>query len=251
MNDVLETTSASDEPVSPDDVDTPSVNEVGGTEEEKLRLEAAKRLERRRRRMMSPEERLAMITGRPVSAPSAADVVDPVPSQIDSVPVSPSLRDSSNQAGDDPPLENLTRDTLPAETPGMEGDLLSSLLGGQASSTPVVDPVQFSHCVWPLLALAVRLLLETDFSWILADNMIAPFFLTVIVLMTTGYLSLANLQTTSLLTAALMLCGVDQRKVVLLTQILHCGRILFQCFSAYLFSFLLCHAVLVYIVDQI
>lgn len=41
--------------------------EDAASEEDRLRAEAAKRLERRRRKMMSPEERLARITGRPVS----------------------------------------------------------------------------------------------------------------------------------------------------------------------------------------
>ena len=41
--------------------------EDAAIEEDRLRAEAAKRLERRRRKMMSPEERLARITGRPVS----------------------------------------------------------------------------------------------------------------------------------------------------------------------------------------
>ena len=47
--------------------------EDAASEEDRLRSEAAKRLERRRRKMMSPEERLARITGRPVSqiSPSA------------------------------------------------------------------------------------------------------------------------------------------------------------------------------------
>ena len=44
--------------------------EDAASEEDRLRAEAAKRLERRRRKMMSPEERLARITGRPVSQTS-------------------------------------------------------------------------------------------------------------------------------------------------------------------------------------
>ena len=44
--------------------------EDAASEEDKLRAEAARRLERRRRKMMSPEERLARITGRPVSSAS-------------------------------------------------------------------------------------------------------------------------------------------------------------------------------------
>ena len=44
--------------------------EDAASEEDRLRAEAARRLERRRRKMMSPEERLARITGRPVSQTS-------------------------------------------------------------------------------------------------------------------------------------------------------------------------------------
>jgi len=221
------------------------------TEEERLRQEAAKRLERRKRKMMSPEERLAKITGRPVESESpVSEVVSsggttPAPADAPSASIS-----SAAHVEDDPPLEHLTRDPFTADTPTMEGEFLTNMLGGQASSSPPSDPVKFSHSIWPFLALAVRLLLETEFSWILGNNMVAPFIVMVSILVTTGYLSIANLQTTSLLTAALMLCGVEQRKVVLVTRLLHCARILVQSFSAYLFSFLLCHAVLVYVVDQ-
>ena len=44
--------------------------EDAASEEDRLRAEAARRLERRRRKMMSPKERLARITGRPVSQTS-------------------------------------------------------------------------------------------------------------------------------------------------------------------------------------
>ena len=44
--------------------------EDAASEEDRLRAEAARRLERRRRKMMSPEERLARITGKPVSQTS-------------------------------------------------------------------------------------------------------------------------------------------------------------------------------------
>ena len=48
------------------------------TDEERLRQEAARRLERRRRKMMSPEERLAKITGRPVATSPSPDTSPPV-----------------------------------------------------------------------------------------------------------------------------------------------------------------------------
>ena len=48
-----------------------------------------------------------------------------------------------------------------------------------------------------------------------------------------------------------MLCGVEQRKVAMVTRVLHFSRIIIQSFSIYLFSFLVCHAVLVYVIDQL
>ena len=188
-------------PSTSEDVSTPAqVAEI--TEEERLRQEAAKRLERRKRKMMSPEERLAKITGRPVES------VSPVSEGVSSGVITPAPGDapppnisSSAPVEDDPPLEHLTRDPFTADTPTMEGEFLTNMLGGQSGSSPPSDPVKFSHSIWLFLALAVRLLLETEFSWILGNNMVAPFIMMVSVLVTTGYLSITNLQTTSLLTA--------------------------------------------------
>ena len=172
------------------------------TEEERLRQEAAKRLERRRKKMMSPEERLAKITGRPVEPVSPVSEVVSSGETILTPGGAPSASISSSApVEDDPPLEHLTRDPFTADTPTMEGEFLTSMLGGQAGSSPPSDPVKFSHSIWLFLALAVRLLLETEFSWILGNNMVAPFIVMVSILVTTGYLSIANLQTTSLLTA--------------------------------------------------
>merc|ERR1712034_76253 len=131
--------------------------------EERLRQEAAKRLERRKRKMMSPEERLAKITGRPVESESpVSEVVSsggttPAPADAPSASISPAAH-----VEDDPPLEHLTRDPFTADTPTMEGEFLTNMLGGQASSSPPSDPVKFSHSIWLFLALAVRLLLQTE-----------------------------------------------------------------------------------------
>ena len=60
-----------------DDIVSNSVDSTTDTthdvinDEERLRQEAARRLERRRRKMLNPEERLARITGRPVSSVSS------------------------------------------------------------------------------------------------------------------------------------------------------------------------------------
>ena len=48
-----------------------------------------------------------------------------------------------------------------------------------------------------------------------------------------------------------MLCGVGQRKVAMVTRVLHFIRIIVQSFSVYLFSFLACHATLIYVIDQL
>ena len=47
------------------------------SDEDRLREEAARRMERRRRKMLSNEERLAKITGRPVSSESSSNPSSP------------------------------------------------------------------------------------------------------------------------------------------------------------------------------
>jgi len=226
-----------------------STERVELSEEDKMRQEAAKRMERRKRKMMSPEERLAKITGRPVESVTPVSGLDTAPTEERS---SPPAITSASAVEDDPPLENLIRDPFMADTPSMEGDLLSNILGGQAGASSLPsNPVKFNQSVWLFLAVAVRLLLETEFSWTVGNNMVAPFIVMIITLMATGHLDIANLQASSLLSAALLLCGVDQRKVTLLTKLLHCSRIVLNCFSIYLAVFLLTHAGLVHIVDQI
>ena len=177
-----------------------SVEVLEISDEERMRQEAAKRMERRKRKMMSPEERLAKITGRPVE--EVSPILDVVTSgeSISTTDVPSVTVSSSTQSVDDPPLEHLTRDPFTADTPTMEGEFLTNMLGGQAGSSPPSDPVKYSQSIWLYLALAVRLLLETQYSWILGNNMLAPFIVMVSILMTTGYLSFANLQTYSLLT---------------------------------------------------
>ena len=60
---------------------------------------------------------------------------------------------------------------------------------------------QVSGLVWCGLAVAVRLLLDTDWSWLLAGNAVLPFLLLLTGLLTTGSLSLANTAPASLLSA--------------------------------------------------
>jgi len=248
MADEVNSVEPEDVAASPDRELVASTESMELSEEDKMRQEAARRMERRKRKMMSPEERLAKITGRPVESISPVSYLETAPTEeISAPPANP-----FTAVEDDPPLENLIRDPLTDETPTIEGDFLSNILGGQAStSSPSSDPVKFSQSVWLFLAMSVRLLLETEFSWAIGNNMVAPFIVMTTTLMTTGYLDMANLQASSLLSAALLLCGVDQRKVTLFTKLLHCSRIVLHSFSIYLAVFLLTHAGMVHIVDQI
>merc|ERR1719483_1338145 len=87
------------------------------SDENRLREDAARRMERRRRKMQSPEERLAKITGRLIEE-ETGDRIQEINEnqQIDgqendiSVP-GPIVTDNTPQTEcDDPPLEHLTRD---------------------------------------------------------------------------------------------------------------------------------------------
>jgi len=184
---------------NPVEVLVASTESVELSEEDKMRQEATRRMERRKRKMMSPEERLAKITGRPVESISPVSGLESAPPTELSLPVAIA---NTVVVEDDPPLENLIRDPFTDDNPTMEGDFLNNILGGQAgtSSTPS-DPVKFSQSVWLFLAVAVRLLLETEFSWAVGNNMVAPFIVMTTTLMTTGYLDIANLQASSLLSA--------------------------------------------------
>merc|ERR1719167_635733 len=100
---------------------------------------------------MSPEERLAKITGRPVEQSPPSPIESPMPNGVADEEI-PTTTYTSSSNVDDPPLENLTRDPFTAETPTAEGEFLSNILGGQSNQTTYIDPVQFldmayaSHC---------------------------------------------------------------------------------------------------------
>lgn len=216
------------------------------SDEDRLREEAARRMERRRRKMMSPEERLAKITGGLVEPRTEQEVVTS-PHHEPVVSSSPTLM------VEDPPLENLIRDPFTSPNTGGEADMLSSLLsggaGGPASHTQ--PAVQYSLAVWPLLALLVRLTLDTEYSVWVGNSALLPFLLVISGLVITRHLDLSCLQSTSLLTAALMLCGVSQARVSLLTRGLHLMVILGRSFSVYFFCFIVSHLFVEQFIDQI
>lgn len=161
--------------------------ESTSTEEERLRLQAQQRLERRRRKMQSPEERLAKITGRPVES------VEPDSSS----PAGPSV---GTMTAEDPPLETLTRDTTRPNTlmrqgSGPEVDLLSNLLGsgveGSAETKPAETRTQLTDLVWVLLAVVVRVLLDTEYSAFIGHNIFLPFALNLSLMMSLGYINIS------------------------------------------------------------
>ena len=165
------------------------------SEEERLRQQAQQRLERRRRKMQSPEERLALITGRPVEA-NIASISPPTVACVGSV------GSVGTMTAEDPPLETLTRDTRPdslllqASSPtGAETDLLSNLLGSggevSADSKSGVARTQLSDLVWVMLAVVVRITLDTDYSALIGHNIFLPFALTLSVMMSLGYIDIS------------------------------------------------------------
>jgi len=246
-------------------------------DEDRLRQEAAKRLERRRRKMMSPEERLAKITGRPVSSTSPTN--ESLPS---SNFTTESTMTSTNQDGslsrnslqvDDPPLETLTRDVshqtrdsfsnfLPQGS-GQESDLLSQLLGaaggpqaaagqgGQGAPAEGQQVTSVTDIVWVMLALAVRLILDTEFSVYIGDNCVMPYLLTLSLLYTLGYVQAGSSTVSSLLSAALMLCGVKAKLVGNLTKTLSFVQLLVRTLSLYLFTFFISHIIIIAVVDRL
>merc|ERR1719187_97007 len=223
--------------------------------------------------MESAEERLAKITGQPVVAtgqPVEAAADQPIDAAAGQPDDDVDSRDSATSAnGDivghldptpsvapepvprflqpvpDPPLEHLERvPSLNSDfSPSLDMDMLSGLLSGGSttnSSGPIYQ-VKVYHCLWLFLAVLVRLLLGSSHSYLIGDNILVPFLLTVTGLLVTGKTDIRGLQSASLLTAVFVLCGVSAEKVATLTRCLHGGRLLLQCFSIYLFSFIITH----------
>ena len=207
------------------------------TDEERLRQEAARRLERRRRKMMSPEERLAKITGRPVAASSSPDTSPTVQMPGDPIFICDNqccnallflgseeltaatpctVATNTAAPADDPPLETLTRDSgLLAPGPGLggpEGDLLSSLLGGgggqpggaAGGAAAAGSAGTNTDVVWVLLAVVVRLALDTEYAALISSSALLPFALTLSLLYTLGWVVPHTSTVSSLLSAGNM-----------------------------------------------
>ena len=153
-------------------------------DEERLRQQALLRQERRRRRLQSPEERLALITGRPVEE------------RRESVTTS---------TADDPPLETLTRELRPGVVGRSgESELLAGLLGGEnglAADHQAPSSSELSDWVWVMLGLVVRITLETEYSVVIGHNVFLPFALTVSLCLSLGYMKIAPSTTSTILSA--------------------------------------------------
>ena len=157
------------------------------TEEERLRQQAQQRAERRRRKMQSPEERLALITGRPVERGVLP---------VEAVEAVGTVGTVGTMTAEDPPLETLTRDTRPGPGSGSpETDLLSSLLGSagevSADTKPGETKSQLADLVWVMLAIVVRITLDTEYSFVIGHNIFLPFALSLSVMMSLGYINLS------------------------------------------------------------
>ena len=101
---------------------------------------------------------------------------------------------------EDPPLETLTRDTTRPNTlmrqgSGPEVDLLSNLLGsgveGSAETKPAETRTQLTDLVWVLLAVVVRVVLDTEYSAFIGHNIFLPFALSLSLMMSLGYINIS------------------------------------------------------------
>ena len=142
----------------------------------------------------------------------------------ESLDIQPSSSDNLTVAtntipADDPPLETLRREpsgsvsNLLPQGAGSEADLLSGLLGtggdsplaGLMGAGPGVGadqrPGTCTDIVWVLLAVAVRLVLDTEYSGLIGGNILAPFLLTLTSLYMLGYVSTSQSTVSSLLSA--------------------------------------------------
>ena len=164
--------------------------ESDSIDEDRLRQQAQQRLERRKRRLQSPEERLALITGRPVEAES---------------------RERESTA-EDPPLELLTRGTQAGGQGGGQGgcqgaDLLANLLAGTEAASQAGghqlpgDSQQVSGLVWVMLGLLVRITLETEYSGLIGHNVFLPFALTLSLLISLGHVNITPSTSSTILSA--------------------------------------------------
>merc|ERR1712098_278233 len=138
---------------------------------------------------------------------------------------------------------------------------LSQLLGatwgtggaqtGQSASAEGQHVTSVTDIVWVMLALAVRLILDTEFSVYIGDNIVMEYLLTLSLLSPLGYVQASSSTVSSLLSAALMLCGVKAKLVGNLTKTLSFVQLLVRTLSLYLFTFFISHIIIIAVVDRI
>lgn len=197
-------------------------------EEDRMREEAARRMERRRKKMENSEERLAKITGQPVGSGPRVSLDLPSLSYYEiasngiALPASHSDGTGNHRfLADDPPLEHLVRSAEPA------------------AASPAK---QCSNLVWVLLAACVFFLLQSPWAYFLSQSAVLPFLLTFISLCVTGHISLQpSSAVSSLVSAALQLCGLNPKLVRGLLTGLAALRSLLSCFTVYLLSLICFH----------
>ncbi|XP_023328833.1 uncharacterized protein LOC111701672 [Eurytemora carolleeae] len=218
------------------------------TEEEKLRAEAARRMERRRRKLENAEERLAKITGQPIHSidTDPSDVAAGFPDLAAALPnsglVSPfsdlseligggepvtRFRGSSSRppprgtissiqdAAPDPPLDNLVRDPLRS---------------GVAKSAPLPE---VSSLIWVLQALLTFTLLQSGFGGYILNSVLLPFLLLLVSLYTLGRIHLAS-SVGSIVSAVLVLCGLRPTLAHFLIRSIEIGISVSRLFCLYL-----------------
>jgi hypothetical protein len=222
------------------------------SDEEKLREEAARRLERRRRKMENATQRLAMITGLPESSINLNDsyCIDSPASSLNSsrsLADAPSNQFSSLLADSDLSLNGLlsseehqhkrlyAKPVIKAdETPDPP---LETLV--REDSASIVQPREpISNYFWIILALVSFILLESGHGYLVGHSMLTLFSLTV------GSLFFLNrIQTNStvgsVVSTVLILCGLKASLVKLIIKTAEVVVTVNKYFVVYFTTFLL------------
>jgi len=193
------------------------------SDEEKLRVEAAKRLERRRKKMENASTRLALITGQPESTIKLNDsyTIDSPASTSFVTPAAQSVEITTNEFqngfvpseivernrtvvrtvipnnDEDPPLETLAREDIPLK-----------------SITPILP---LPNYIWIFLAWISFILLESGHGYVIGHSAITIFILTVASLFLLNRINMGS-SVGSIISTVLILCGLRASLVKLIIK---------------------------------
>jgi len=213
------------------------------SDEDKLRQEAARRLERRRRKLENASERLSLITGQPASSirlddsfaidSSAADPMSTFDHQIITNGSLPSsninavnrILPSQEDNVPDPPLETLVRNPLQSSP-------------SHSQTTAACSPV--SNLVWILLAVVSFSFLQFGYGHFIGHSIWTLFLLTICSLAVLNRIEVGS-TAGSIISTVLVLAGLKPTIVKMVIKSVEVVVTLHRYFVVYFTTFLVMH----------